>query len=114
MERLFRRPVETWCEYLGEEIKVSVECDYQPPEQHAYEDLEITAVWYEDEGNILEQMLEHEVQALRMRMLEDARYYGSKQRYQLADASKKRAQRVAQEAQAQALAEGMNQRRIGA
>lgn len=102
MERLFRKPVETWCEYLGEEIEVSVECDYQPPEQHAYESLELTSVFSDEHGQVLETMLEHERKSLQNRMLEDARYYGSK----------RRSVRAALADQARAQQEIANQRRL--
>lgn len=78
--RLFRNPVHTHCECKGVELDVAVNCDYQPPELHVAEDLEITAIWYEDQGDIIDELLDHELEALRMRLLEGARYYGIKAR----------------------------------
>ena len=64
--------IDTWCECKGAEHDVLVEYDAWPAEYdtNTAAGMEVTAVWFENQGCILDQMTEKEVASLEERVIE--------------------------------------------
>lgn len=73
--RMFwRKTVSTWCNIAGVECDVAVEADYHGDDE-GWGTVEVTSVWYEADGNRLDEMTPEEVTDLEGRLLEKLQDY---------------------------------------